>query len=89
MGAINRPLQLFHTCNCVGSVDSVSWGCELFHSWFLDEKVLESLLGRVGKRSRGDSKLVGRGLAFASMRENCVGIASKLLHFISPGQTFF
>jgi hypothetical protein len=62
---------------------AVLWVCELFHSWCLVEKDLESLPGTVGKRSRGDSKLVGRCLAFAYMHENSEGIASKLLHFIS------
>jgi len=58
---------------------------ELFHSWFLVEKELESLTGMVGKLSPGDSNLVRLCFAFESMHEYCEQIASKLLHFISEG----
>ena len=75
--------QEYQVYQSIKSIRCFSRSRELFHGWFLVEKVVESLPGMVGELSSGDSNLVRLCLAFESMRENCEQIASKLLGIFS------
>ena len=61
--------QLFQVFQLFQSFKCFSRSRELFHSWFLVEKELESLPGMVGKLPPGDSNLVRLCFDFESMRE--------------------
>ena len=80
-----QVFQVFQSFKCFRCF---SRSCELFHSWFLVEKELESLPGMVGKLSPGDSNLVRLCFAFESMHEYCEQIASKLLGIFREEITF-
>ena len=82
-GSTNFPM--FQEFQSFKSFRCFSRGRQLFHSWFLVEKELESLQGMVGKLSPGDSNLVRLCFAYEPMREYWEQIASKLLHFILGG----